>query len=139
MQPAYPLNLLFIDDDPDDGEALQKQINIYNPSIHFLQVYDGWQAMMYLQKLSAEDMPSLIILDINMRIINGFEFLKVVKGEAQYKDIPVIVYSTSERIEDRRLSLELGAIDFYTKPNTLAGLQAIAKIVTSICAIESLN
>ena len=137
MQPEYPLNILFIDDDPDDGEALEQQIGRCNPEINFMQVHDGWEAIMYLQKLSTEEIPSLIILDINMRIINGFEFLKIVKEENLYNKIPVVVYTTSNRIEDRNLCIELGAIDFYTKPDNVADVKRLAEIFVALSLVDS--
>ena len=128
MQSLSQLNLLFIDDDADDGDVIKEHLLHINPTINFTQVFDGWDAMMYLQKSVTETLPQLIVLDINMRIINGFEFLKVIKGEERFKNIPVIVYSTSARKEHKNLSLELGAMDFYTKPDTTIGVEDIAKI-----------
>ncbi len=57
---------------------------------------------------------SLILLDINMPVMNGFEFLEIIKADDEYKKIPVIVL-TGEKDHELR-ALELGAVDFITKP-----------------------
>lgn len=57
---------------------------------------------------------SLILLDINMPVMGGIEFLKIIKADEQYKKIPIIVL-TSEKDSELQ-ALELGAADFITKP-----------------------
>jgi CheY-like chemotaxis protein len=133
MSSVTPLQLLFIDDDPDDGYVLKEFIQLINPSINFLQLYDGWDAIMHLKILSQAMLPNLIVLDINMRIINGFEFLKVIKGEELLKNIPVIVYSTSTNRNDKTLSLELGALNYYTKPDTADAVEEVARSFANSC------
>jgi CheY-like chemotaxis protein len=139
MQSATPSSLLFIDDDPDDGETMKTYITQLNPAINFVQVFDGWDAIMHLKKLAYTELPRLIVLDINMRIINGFEFLKVVKGEERYKDIPVIVYSTSTKAEDKNQSIALGAVNYFSKPDTVDKVKKIAGLFAAHFAIPATN
>jgi len=126
MLPTTKPGLLFIDDDPDDGNELKISLQAIDPDINFLQVFDGWNAIMHLQKLLPHEQPQLIVLDINMRIINGFEFLKIVKEDSRFQKIPVVVYSTSTRPEHKTLSIQLGAVDYFTKPDTTEGIEVIA-------------
>ena len=133
MPSGNPCNLLFIDDDPDDGEILEESLKRINPAIKFFQIFDGWDAIMYLKKCPPKELPALIVLDINMRIINGFEFLRVIKGDERLKSIPVMVYSTSANEEDKNLSLTLGAIDYFIKPGTSLKVTVIARIFASFC------
>lgn len=61
---------------------------------------------------------SLILLDINMPVMNGFEFLEIIKADDEYKKIPVIVL-TGEKDHELR-ALELGAVDFMRQPSVSA-------------------
>jgi CheY-like chemotaxis protein len=73
-----------------------------------------------------------------MRIIDGFEFLKVIKGEEKFRNIPIIVYSTSSKKEDENLSLSLGAVNYFTKPKTTHGMQEVVEIFASYFNTEPL-
>ena len=59
---------------------------------------------------------SLIVLDVQMPVMNGYEFLKVVKDDDLLKEIPVIVATGSNDVEEEERCLELGATDFVIKP-----------------------
>ena len=59
---------------------------------------------------------SLILLDIQMPVMNGYEFLEAMAKEQKYADIPVIVATASDSDQEQIRCLELGAYDFVTKP-----------------------
>jgi len=59
--------------------------------------------------------PKLIVLDLNMPILNGIETFRQLKNNTRYKDIPVIVYTTSVHETEREQCLEMGASDFIKK------------------------
>ncbi len=73
---------------------------------------DGEQA---LEKARAEK-PDLIVLDIMMPKLDGYETCKVLKAEAETKDIPVILLSAKGRNVDQKIGFEVGADDYITKP-----------------------
>jgi CheY-like chemotaxis protein len=64
----------------------------------------------------------MIFLDLNMPMMNGKEFLQELKKTESFGQIPVIIYTTSSRPEDREQSLQLGASDFLVKPNNYRSL-----------------
>jgi len=78
---------------------------------------DGETCACYLR--SGVDAPHAIILDLNLPRVDGFELLKVIRGEARYAHVPVAVLTSSKLAADRRKSLALGADAFITKPATL--------------------
>lgn len=123
----HKTSILFVDDDPEDAELLRDAFLEIDPQINFTHLHDGWDAIIHLQKLKKNQLPQLIILDLNMRIINGFEFLKLVKNEERFSGIPVVMYSTSYREKDRKISESLGAVTYINKPETEEGLIAAAK------------
>jgi len=61
-------------------------------------------------------LPELILLDIEMPEMNGFEAIKKLKAHEKHKDIPVIFLSGSVDEKDKNYALTLGAVDFITKP-----------------------
>ena len=73
---------------------------------------DGEQA---LEKARAEK-PDLIVLDIMMPKLYGYETCKILKAEPETKDIPVILLSAKGRNVDQKIGFEVGADDYITKP-----------------------
>ncbi len=75
-------------------------------------VEDGEQALESVQR----EHPSLILLDLLMPNVDGFEVLKEVKGNDETKHIPIIVITAKAEEEDRQRAMDLGADDYMTKP-----------------------
>jgi CheY-like chemotaxis protein len=123
----HKTSILFVDDDVEDAELLRDAFLDIDNNVQFTHLHDGWDAIIYLQKLKKNQLPQLIILDLNMRIINGFEFLKLVKNEPRFSSIPVVMYSTSYRERDKKISNTLGAASFMSKPETEEGLTTAAR------------
>ncbi|HTF20859.1 MAG TPA: response regulator [Chryseolinea sp.] len=110
--------LLLADDDRDDRELFAEALASVDPSIVCQKAEDGKQA---LQRLAADqyDLPNLIFLDINMPVMSGWEVLKHLKGDSQYANIPVIMYTTASGENEKRIAADLGAICFVTKPDDI--------------------
>ena len=77
-----------------------------------LTALDGEQA---LEKARVEK-PDLIVLDIMMPKLDGYETCKILKAEPDTKDIPVILLSAKGRNVDQKIGFEVGADDYITKP-----------------------
>ncbi len=74
----------------------------------------------------------LVLLDINMPIMNGFEFLQKVKELGRYSQIPIIIQTTEGKEEDTKRGMDLGAAGYVTKPVQTGALHAlIEKLVPS--------
>jgi two-component system chemotaxis response regulator CheY len=69
-----------------------------------------------LDILSRESDFDIILLDINMPVMNGIQFMEKLHGENLYRHIPVIVISTEGREEDTLRALKLGAVGYVVKP-----------------------
>src|SRR5271170_8296110 len=118
---------LMIDDDTDDRQLFCEALATVDPIIICHQVSDGLEAFKYLRSKEAE--PDIIFLDINMPLMDGWEFLIALKGEADHKHIPVIVYTTSSNKKDRLIADELGALCFVTKPHAFKRLKVMLDLV----------
>ncbi len=80
---------------------------------------DGEEAIKFLRKEGKyKDVPNagLVILDLNMPKVDGFEVLKVIKNDENLKSIPVIVLTSSSRPEDIERAYKLGCNSFIVKP-----------------------
>jgi len=106
--------LLVEDDQVDIMTVLRalKEIHVTNPLVN---LENGEEALKYLRDPDSAK-PCIILLDLNMPIMNGIEFLQVVKHDAQLKRIPVVVLTTSEEQQDKVNSFDLGVAGYMTKP-----------------------
>jgi CheY-like chemotaxis protein len=118
---------LLIDDDTDDRELFSEALASVDPVIICDQATDGAEALIRLG--DGAETPDLIFLDINMPVMNGWQFLSRLKAQDAYKHIPVVVYSTSSNIKDKRIAGEMGAICFITKPHAFRLLQNMLGVV----------
>ena len=113
-------HILLIDDDEDDQEVFMTALDSLPVSIPCTVASNGHDA---LQKLTTGQVaPDLILLDLNMPVMNGTQFLQEIKGRQELRDIPVIVFSTASNQETIRESKKLGACDFITKPDKFSQL-----------------
>jgi CheY-like chemotaxis protein len=115
MKNAKPI-LLIEDDQIDTMTVIRalKELHVTNRVEH---VENGEVALSYLND-RAKDRPCLILLDLNMPVMGGIEFLRVVKegNDAPLKRIPVVVLTTSEEQQDKVESFNLGVAGYIKKP-----------------------
>jgi CheY-like chemotaxis protein len=107
--------ILLVEDDQVDKMTVVralKEIHVTNPLVHR---ENGEEAINYLHD-PASDKPCIILLDLNMPIMNGIEFLKAVKNDDQLRRIPVVVLTTSEEQQDKLNSFNLGVAGYMAKP-----------------------
>jgi CheY-like chemotaxis protein len=108
--------VLYAEDDPEDVEVFGEALKEINPSIVFQSVKDGSEVIPFLE--SSPHLPTYIFLDVNMPVVGGKECVMQLKQHKKYKTIPVVIYTTSNRDEDRRELIRLGASEYIIKPNT---------------------
>lgn len=121
--------ILLVDDDKDDQLFFVEALRELQPSLACGIANNGLQALEYLETVPPP--PLLIFLDLNMPLMNGFECLEHLKKANDYKEIPVIIFTTSNHPVDIERTLSMGAKMYFTKPgdfNTLKSkLQDILK------------
>lgn len=129
------LLIIIADDDIDDQFLIKQAILEAGFRCEVASVYNGRQLMDYLLRREAythvsEEIPDLILLDINMPLLNGFGVLEQVKSHPALNTIPVYVLTTSNSETDKIKARELGANGFYTKPVNFTHLKSIIRDVT---------
>ncbi len=99
-----------VDDDRDTREMLTLALE--------LEGFEVGQAANGLRLISAMhvDRPDVILLDVMMSWIDGFELCRAIKKNPTFSDIPVIFVSARKSQEDERAGLAAGALDYFTKP-----------------------
>jgi CheY-like chemotaxis protein len=128
-------NILVADDDPDDTLLLCEAIVEIDKSVIYHVTKNGKELLDVLINNKIET-PQIVLLDINMPIMDGWSCLLELKKHETYKDIPVIMCSTSIAQADVRKALEYGAFAFYVKPNSYLLLKDFLLILINT---ESLN
>jgi CheY-like chemotaxis protein len=108
------MRILLIDDDKDDQTLFCEAIKIISPQIQCDIASNGEEGLRMLNSYS--QLPRLVFLDINMPIMDGKETLNAVKTNPKLKALSVIVYSTSNRIDEIEKFTAMG-VGFITKPN----------------------
>ena len=113
--------LLIAEDDADDRLFISDALEEVNSNVNLKFVHDGEQLIEYLEnQLTLEghpDMPSIIILDLNMPKVDGREALKFVKSHRIFRSIPTLVLTTSKATEDIVKTYNLGVNSFVTNPS----------------------
>lgn len=124
--------LLLVDDDPDDIELFCEAVEEIG-EIDCNYSYTAIEAIEFLN--NASEKPDYIFLDVNLLRINGRQFLIELKKNPQYKNIPVIIYSTLKDPQQIEEFYTLGASYYLIKP---AGFEALKKSINqAICGVQN--
>jgi two-component system chemotaxis response regulator CheY len=105
------MNILIVEDSPTMRQLLSFAMKRISDS-KVIEATDGVDA---LKKLSSEKV-DIILADINMPIMDGLKLVSLVRGNASYKNIPIIIITTEGAEEDKKKALALGANAYLTKP-----------------------
>jgi CheY-like chemotaxis protein len=122
--------ILIIDDDKDDVEILADAFNQCGvDSVHY--VFTAMEAFIYLQGVTEDRLPRLIVTDHFLPGITGVEFFNDLKGMEKYKHIPLIVLASTKSDKEIELYREMGALDYMIKPVTYDDYVKVAAEITS--------
>lgn len=125
--------ILWADDDNDDLQMIQEILQKKEGEFEIVEVHNGREALEYLKTAkSASEIPCLIILDINMPVLDGKETLSIIKKNDDYKDIPVVVFTTSESELDKLFCQKFNT-EMITKPPTFKTLSAALDRLLNFC------
>lgn len=113
--------IVLIDDDDDDQFIFLTALKAISPGCECRIKKNGLDAIQDLQL--NHDNIDMIFLDLNMPIMNGFEFLTILKTDSRLSSIPVIIYSTSNNPVDVKRAKALGAVQFISKTSEIQMLK----------------
>jgi len=129
MNGGYPI--LLVEDSPDDALLIEHAFQRADLQHPLRTVTDGDKAIEYLKGLeeysdrAAYPYPGLVILDLKMPGLGGFEVIQWMRSHPQAKLVPIIVLSSSSQPEDINRAYELGANAFMVKPPNHRALEQL--------------
>jgi len=120
--------ILVVDDDSTQLRLLQDRLGKSGYT-----VTTACEAAEGLQ-LAMDTAPDLIVLDVMMPVINGYNFCKLLKNEEDKKDIPIILVTSRDKREDAEIGIEMGADAYLTKPVNVDELLKTIKRIESMAS-----
>ena len=107
--------ILLVEDDHVDIMTIKRALKEIHVGNVVVSMEHGEAGLDYLRD-PAQERPCIILLDPNMPIMNGIEFLQQIKHDASLRRIPVVVLTTSEEQQDKVRSFDLGVAGYMAKP-----------------------
>ncbi len=124
--------ILIAEDDADDRELIKEAFIRFSSSCKLIFYPDGEDLLISMKENKEKTNPKLIILDLNMPRKDGIETLRELKQNGDLSGVPIVIFSTSQSVDDKNNSIKFGANDFVTKPVTYEGLvDAVHYIMTT--------
>jgi CheY-like chemotaxis protein len=125
------LSVLVVEDDDSDAELISEILTRMNAIGRLVRAIDGRQALDVVTENAFR--PNLILLDLNMPRMDGFEFLAAAREMPLLRGVPVVVLTTSARYADVREALKGTASSYIVKPESVAELaEKIEKVLGTI-------
>lgn len=124
MDDPTPINkekILVLEDSPTQALLLKESLEVHNFNVTVAQ--DGVEGLQFMQA----NPPTLVISDIDMPRMNGYEFCQRVKQDIKFKDVPVILLTNLTDVMDAIKGIECGANSFLTKPCEISLLLSTMK------------
>lgn len=110
------VEILLVEDNPDDAGLAIHALKKHNLANHLLHLHDGEEALNYLLNSDLLTMPKVILLDLKMPKVDGIEVLKKLKSDDRLRVVPVVVLTSSKEERDIMESYKLGVNAYIVKP-----------------------
>ena len=127
------MKILLIEDDLDDIELLEEALKTHKVPYELDIIKEGDAAVNYIR--THEPCHDIIILDFNLPKIHGKEVLIEIKSVASYKNIPLLILTTSSAREDVEYSLKNGADKFLIKPTTMEQFKETVLTIVDLAGV----
>ena len=112
------MNLLLAEDNLPDALLLKEAVAEENLPVKFFMEPDGERAIEFITKAEGEPnapCPQIVLLDLNLPKIDGFEVLRRIRASAKFRQLPVLIVTSSDSPADRSTAASLGA-GYFRKP-----------------------
>jgi len=124
--------ILVADDDPDDQEMLVERFRRLHPAAGMELVANGYEVLNYLRNCPEEELPELLVVDYKMPGITGAEVLDALQKDERYRDLPKIVWSTSNNQEYIDKAMKSGADRYFTKPHDMRAFDVMVEFLSKL-------
>ncbi|MGO8679224.1 MAG: response regulator [Limisphaerales bacterium] len=116
--------VLYVEDEEFDALFMHRAFERMGLEGSLKVVEDGQEAIDYLAGKGvyadrrAHPLPAVVLLDLKLPVVSGFEVLEWLREQPEFKSLPVVIFSSSAQPEDQARASELGADDFVQKPSS---------------------
>ncbi len=124
------MKIFLIEDDLDDVELLEDALQTHNVDYELDIAKDGSAAITYIR--NCEKVPDIIVLDFNLPKIHGKEVLIEIKSAASFKNIPLLILTTSSAKEDIEYSYKHGANKYLIKPTSIQQIRETIDVIVEL-------
>jgi CheY-like chemotaxis protein len=130
-----PEHILLAKDDETDASLVQRAIQTAGVRASVQRVRDGQEAVDYLAGVNGyadrgkHPFPKLMLLDLSMPRLDGFEVLQIIRNRLGITQLPIIVLTSSENPSHIRRAYDLGATSYFRKPNSIEGLDEMIHVL----------
>ena len=135
MKRSY--SILYVDDDIDDLFLISEAFEKFTDDLRVVHADNGVEGLKTLEKMQ-DNLPCLLIIDINMPIMDGKEMLVKLRAHSQFKNLPVIMFSTSGSEKDKQFAQDNHA-EFISKPASYNELKSLVEQFVSKCRFDVKN
>ena len=125
--------VLMADDDAEDRACFNETFQSLHSQEVVCYASNGEDLLNKLETRFQQSLPNVIILDLNMPKLNGTETLRRIKSDDRYKNVPVIIYSTSLNPMEKDKCMLLGAHSYITKPVSFKESMDTARSFLAFC------
>ncbi len=129
--------IVIVDDDADDREIIRDAFVARFPELDCVFLENGDRLMQLLESTGPADLPSVILIDLNMPGKDGREALREIKTDKRFHNIPTVVFTSSSSSRDRQTAYSLGANCFITKPDTFNKMMELAESIARLWLSEN--
>ena len=127
------MKVMIVEDNRGDAIIIEEMLNDLKLELKITLAKDGQEALDIMSD-GQDDVPDMVILDLNLPRVDGFDVLRYMRAKDTLSSIPVMVMTGSLRLEDEKRSRELGATDYCIKPATAGEMDR-----TTLCLKKNLE
>jgi len=127
------LRIFLIEDDLDDIELLQESLKDNNVLFTMNVVREGDKVSAFIKECTV--LPHVIVMDFNLPKVHGKDILKTIKSFDGFRDIPLLVLTTSTAKEDIDYSYKMGANKYLTKPSSIKGFNDTVAAIVELASL----
>ncbi|GAB4039560.1 response regulator [Spirosoma gilvum] len=129
------VDVLYVEDDPNDADIFGRLIQKLDRPVTYTVLSSGTEALNYLlgqgpYKAYSPPLPKLVLMDLNLDGINGFEVIEQARATDRTKFLPIVAFSTSDSPKDIRSAYEAGVNAYVVKPGSY---QATRTLISQLC------
>jgi CheY-like chemotaxis protein len=132
---AKTVKILIADDDLEDLELMEEAILHEDPTVELHKFSNAVAAFDYLTTSPDDELPGLIVLDYNMPVLSGSQFLLSMNGQLRYQGIPKIILSTSNAQLHMHECMQNGATEYIVKPSKMSEVYSLARKLVQYCRV----